>query len=209
LLFLDRRRNLSRLKRATKPEADPSRRRRRVGIGAAGFAAAEMLRREKYEGEIVMLSGDDAPPVDRPNLSKDYLAGNAPEEWVPLRPVSFYTEHGIDLRLNTNVVAIDPRARKLALADGSDIPFDRLLLATAPSRRTYRPRALTRSNCACSVRSPTAALSSRKQRIHAKPSYWGQVLSGSRLRPLSAGEALKSMSLRRKGGLWSGFLAPN
>ena len=46
-----------------------------------------------------MLSDDDAPPVDRPNLSKDYLAGNAPEEWVPLRGDSFYTEQGIDLRL--------------------------------------------------------------------------------------------------------------
>jgi NADH dehydrogenase FAD-containing subunit/nitrite reductase/ring-hydroxylating ferredoxin subunit len=107
-----------------------------VGGGAAGFAAAEMLRREKYEGEIVMLSGDDAPPVDRPNLSKDFLAGSAPEEWVPLRPVSFYSEHGIDLRLNANVLAIDRRARKLALADGSEMPFDRLLLATGaePSR---------------------------------------------------------------------------
>src|SRR6202035_1269307 len=54
-----------------------------VGGGAAGFAAAEMLRRQKYEGGIVMLSSDDAPPVDRPNLSKDYLAGSAPEEWLP------------------------------------------------------------------------------------------------------------------------------
>jgi apoptosis-inducing factor 3 len=107
-----------------------------VGGGAAGFAAAEMLRREKYQGEIVMLSSDDAPPVDRPNLSKDFLAGSAPEEWVALRPVSFYSEHGIDLRLNANVLAIDPRARKLALADGSEMPFDRLLLATGaePSR---------------------------------------------------------------------------
>ena len=56
-----------------------------VGGGAAGFAAAEMLRRQRYQGSIVMLSDDDAPPVDRPNLSKDYLAGSAPEEWVPLR----------------------------------------------------------------------------------------------------------------------------
>ena len=78
-----------------------------VGGGAAGFAAAEMLRREQYKGSIVMLSNDDAAPVDRPNLSKDYLAGNAPEEWVPLRGDDFYADNGIDLRLKANVASID------------------------------------------------------------------------------------------------------
>ena len=101
-----------------------------VGGGAAGFAAAEMLRRQKYEGGIVMLSSDDAPPVDRPNLSKDYLAGSAPEEWLPLRDQSFYSDNSIDLRLNATVAAIDVRAREVALAGGETIPFDRLLLAT-------------------------------------------------------------------------------
>ena len=101
-----------------------------VGGGAAGFAAAEMLRRQRYQGSIVMLSDDDAPPVDRPNLSKDYLAGNAPEEWVPLRDDSFYTEQGIDLRLKTTVAGIDARAREVALDDGSKLAYDRLLLAT-------------------------------------------------------------------------------
>src|SRR5262245_10094656 len=72
-----------------------------VGGGAAGFAAAEMLRREQYSGSIVMLSDDAAAPVDRPNLSKDYLAGNAPEEWVPLRGDDFYADNKIDLRLET------------------------------------------------------------------------------------------------------------
>jgi apoptosis-inducing factor 3 len=115
-----------------------------VGGGAAGFAAAEMLRREKYEGGIVMLSSDDAPPVDRPNLSKDYLAGSAPEEWLPLRDQSFYSDNAIDLRLNTTVAAIDVGAREVALASGEKIPFDRLLLATgaepvAPSLPGAKP----------------------------------------------------------------------
>ena len=101
-----------------------------VGGGAAGFAAAEILRRQKYEGGIVMLSSDDAPPVDRPNLSKDYLAGSAPEEWLPLRDQSFYSDNAIDLRLNATVAAIDVRAREVALASDEKIPFDRLLLAT-------------------------------------------------------------------------------
>jgi NADPH-dependent 2,4-dienoyl-CoA reductase/sulfur reductase-like enzyme/nitrite reductase/ring-hydroxylating ferredoxin subunit len=101
-----------------------------VGGGAAGFAAAERLRREGYQGSVVMLSSDTAPPVDRPNLSKDYLAGKAPEDWVPLRPESFYAKNGIELRLGTEVVGIDTGARQVALADGEAVPYDRLLLAT-------------------------------------------------------------------------------
>src|SRR5208282_811644 len=89
-----------------------------VGGGAAGFAAAEMLRRRQFEGEIVMLSSDDAPPVDRPNLSKDTLAGSAPEDWVPLRAESFYADNAIDLRLGATVAGIDAAAREIALAGG-------------------------------------------------------------------------------------------
>jgi NADPH-dependent 2,4-dienoyl-CoA reductase/sulfur reductase-like enzyme/nitrite reductase/ring-hydroxylating ferredoxin subunit len=101
-----------------------------VGGGAAGFAAAEMLRREGFAGAITMLSNDGAMPVDRPNLSKDYLAGNAPEDWLPLRGEDYYQEAGIDLRLNTGVSAIDPKARSVTLGNGDQVPFDRLLLAT-------------------------------------------------------------------------------
>jgi len=101
-----------------------------VGGGAAGFAAAEMLRREGFDGTLSMISDDAAPPVDRPNLSKDYLAGQAPEDWVPLRPDDFYADAGIDLRLNTQVTAIDAKERKVVLANGAALPFDRLLLAT-------------------------------------------------------------------------------
>ncbi len=101
-----------------------------VGGGAAGFAAAEKLRRERWQGRLVMLSADDAPPVDRPNLSKDYLAGNAPEDWIPLRSESFYAENGIELRLGTNVARIEVPTRQLVLAPGERIPYDRLLLAT-------------------------------------------------------------------------------
>jgi apoptosis-inducing factor 3 len=101
-----------------------------IGGGAAGFAAAETLRREQYQGSIVMLSDDEAPPVDRPNLSKDYLAGDAPEEWVPLRPDSFYSDNGIDLRLKATAAAVDVGSREVVLAEGRRIHYDRLLLAT-------------------------------------------------------------------------------
>jgi len=101
-----------------------------VGGGAAGFAAAEMLRRQDYRGSIVILSNEAAPPVDRPNLSKDYLAGSAPEDWLPLRPDDFYADEGIDLRLKTEVTSIDTKARNVVLASGEAIPYDRMLLAT-------------------------------------------------------------------------------
>jgi apoptosis-inducing factor 3 len=89
-----------------------------------------MLRRQRYQGSIVMLSDDAAPPVDRPNLSQDYLAGTAPEEWVPLRDDAFYTDQRIDLRLKTTVNAIDTSKREVTIGDGSKIAYDRLLLAT-------------------------------------------------------------------------------
>lgn len=101
-----------------------------VGGGAAGFAAAEMLRRQDYRGSIVMLSNEAAPPVDRPNLSKDYLAGSAPEDWLPLKPDGFYTEAAIDLRVKAEVTSIDTKTRNVVLSGGDVIPYDRLLLAT-------------------------------------------------------------------------------
>src|SRR5207244_1922514 len=70
-----------------------------VGGGAAGDAAAEMLRREGYGGSITMITADESLPYDRPNLSKDYLAGNAPADWIPLRSADFYKQHGIDVML--------------------------------------------------------------------------------------------------------------
>ncbi|MEH2509028.1 NADPH-dependent 2,4-dienoyl-CoA reductase/sulfur reductase-like enzyme/nitrite reductase/ring-hydroxylating ferredoxin subunit [Nitrobacteraceae bacterium AZCC 1564] len=113
-----------------------------VGGGAAGFAAAEVLRRENYGGDIVMLSQEAAAPIDRPNLSKDYLAGSAPEDWMPLRPDDYYRDAGIDLRLETEVTAIDTAARQVTLKSGEAVSYDRLLLATgAEPRRLTIPGA--------------------------------------------------------------------
>ncbi|HEY2863216.1 MAG TPA: FAD-dependent oxidoreductase [Casimicrobiaceae bacterium] len=101
-----------------------------VGGGAGGFAAAEMLRREGFAGSVTLLSADDAAPYDRPNCSKDYLAGNAPEDWMPLRPPEFYKEKSIDLQLRSEATAIDLKERYVTLRHGPSVPFDKLLLAT-------------------------------------------------------------------------------
>jgi NADPH-dependent 2,4-dienoyl-CoA reductase/sulfur reductase-like enzyme len=101
-----------------------------VGGGAAGNAAAEMLRRLGYSGRITMFSADSSGPCDRPNLSKGYLAGAASEESNPLRSADFYREHRIELKLNARVATIDTAARRVQLTDGSTLAYDALLLAT-------------------------------------------------------------------------------
>jgi NADPH-dependent 2,4-dienoyl-CoA reductase/sulfur reductase-like enzyme/nitrite reductase/ring-hydroxylating ferredoxin subunit len=101
-----------------------------VGAGAAGMAAAEMLRRLGYQGRVLLLGADAAPPVDRPNLSKDYLAGNAPEEWIPLKPPEFYAEAKIELLTGVRATALDVKAKKLTASNGQTYTYGALLLAT-------------------------------------------------------------------------------
>lgn len=101
-----------------------------IGGGAAGLAAALELRKAGYAGALTMLSDDPAPPVDRPNLSKDYLAGSAQADWLPLKPPAFYSSERVDLRLATKVVSIDRASRSVTTADGAAFSYDRLLLAT-------------------------------------------------------------------------------
>src|SRR5262249_47702482 len=104
-----------------------------VGAGAAGNAAAERLRRLGYGGPVTLIGRDRSVPYDRPNLSKDYLAGNAPEEWIPLHPQEFYDEQRIELRLGRRVTAIDTQGKKVTLDDGASLPYGALLLATGAS----------------------------------------------------------------------------
>ena len=101
-----------------------------VGGGAAGFAAAFTLRAEGYDGLLEMISADTAAPYDRPNLSKDYLAGAAVPDWLPLRAPDWYRDAGVQLRLGSRVQALDVVAKRLTLDDGAAITYDRLLLAT-------------------------------------------------------------------------------
>ena len=109
-----------------------------IGGGAAGFACADRLRRLGYDGRLTMLSAERDPPLDRPNLSKDYLAGTAPEEWISLRDAQFYLDRKIDLRLGAEVVAIDTAARMLRTRSNDPVAFDRLLIATGSE--PARPR---------------------------------------------------------------------
>ena len=137
-----------------------------VGGGAAGLAAADMLRREGYRGPVTIISADQDPPVDRPNLSKDYLAGEAEDSWIPLWPADAYAEHNIDLIVNRRVTSIDPVSHSVQLEDGSHRDFGALLLATGADPVRLPIRAQTAPTCFTCVRMPTAepSLSGRKPR---------------------------------------------
>ncbi|MGA7616508.1 MAG: FAD-dependent oxidoreductase [Thermoanaerobaculia bacterium] len=105
-----------------------------VGGGAAGEAAAETLRREGFAGRVVMVTAEDSLPGDRPNLSKDYLAGTAPEEWIPLHPTEFYAGMNIEVRCANRVTAIDPQKKEVTIrmTSGAEesLSYDALVLAT-------------------------------------------------------------------------------
>jgi NADPH-dependent 2,4-dienoyl-CoA reductase/sulfur reductase-like enzyme/nitrite reductase/ring-hydroxylating ferredoxin subunit len=100
-----------------------------VGAGAAGAAAAEMLRRCGYAGRVTVVDEEKDSPYDRPNLSKDYLAGNAPEEWIPLRPANFYADHQIDI-VRARVARLDVQGHRLELEGREPLSYGALLLAT-------------------------------------------------------------------------------
>lgn len=79
-----------------------------IGAGAAGAACADMLRTKRYVGPITLAGEEQPSPVDRPNLSKDYLAGSAPEEWIPLRTPDYYQSIRVDLVTGNPAVRIRP-----------------------------------------------------------------------------------------------------
>lgn len=113
-----------------------------AGGGPAGAACAEALRREGYEGPVTLVAAEPPGPVDRPNLSKDYLAGTAPEEWIPLRSAEFYADEGITLVVDDEVERIDAAGHTVVLKSGKTLPYGALLLATgAEPRRLDLPGA--------------------------------------------------------------------
>jgi NADPH-dependent 2,4-dienoyl-CoA reductase/sulfur reductase-like enzyme/nitrite reductase/ring-hydroxylating ferredoxin subunit len=113
-----------------------------VGAGPAGAACAEALRREGYEGPVTLVGDEPPGPVDRPNLSKDYLAGEAKEEWIPLRGEQFYADHRIDFLLGDPAAALDPAAHTVTLESGRRLDYGALVLATgAEPRRLSIPGA--------------------------------------------------------------------
>jgi len=117
-----------------------------VGGGAAGLACAHELRRLGFAGDVTILSADTDPPCDRPNLSKDYLAGGMPEEWLWLRSDDWYSDNRVDLHLSSEVASIDSAARIVHCSSGAEFPYDRLLIATGSEPNRLKEPGFDRDN---------------------------------------------------------------
>ena len=107
-----------------------------IGAGAAGAACADMLRTKGYAGPVTLVADEQPSPVDRPNLSKDYLAGSAPEEWIPLRTPDHYQSIHVDEINGNPAIRIRPAEHKVSLRDGRTLDYGALLLATGAEPRS-------------------------------------------------------------------------
>lgn len=104
----------------------------------AGYAAKQLVECGLKPGELTVLSADTSIPYERPPLSKGFLSGKDSEESVRINPESFYSDHGIEIRLDCPVTAVDPGRKRLTLRAGEEFEFEKLVLATGA-----RPRTLT------------------------------------------------------------------
>ena len=139
-----------------------------VGAGAAGAAAAEMLRRCGFRGDVTIIDDDDGSPYDRPNLSKDYLAGNAPEEWIPIRAGGFYAEHGINC-VKARATKLDVSNRLVHVAGKDAISYDALILAPGaePVRLTSPGSDLPHVHYLRSLRDSRSIIAAGERATHA------------------------------------------
>ncbi|MDH6194296.1 3-phenylpropionate/trans-cinnamate dioxygenase ferredoxin reductase subunit [Mycobacterium frederiksbergense] len=106
-----------------------------IGGGLAGAKAAEALRDNDFDGHVVLFGAEEHLPYERPPLSKDYLAGAKTLDDFTVDPASWYRDHNVDLRLGTEVTAVNTADHTLTLPDGTAVGYDKLLLATGSASR--------------------------------------------------------------------------
>ena len=105
-----------------------------VGAGQAGSSLVVKLRNLGFEGDVTLIGAETAPPYQRPPLSKKYLLGEMELERLYLRPLAFYAENNIDLRLDTRITGVDTKAKTLSFI-GGEVLYDHLVFATGSNPR--------------------------------------------------------------------------
>lgn len=126
-----------------------------AGGGLAGAKAAEALRDNDFDGHIVLFAAEDQLPYERPPLSKEYLAGKKKLDDFTVDPSPWYRDHNVDLRLGTEVTAVNAAEHTLALPDGTTVGYDKLLLATGSSSRRPPIPGSDAAGCTTCARSTT------------------------------------------------------
>ena len=106
-----------------------------VGASLTGAKAAETLREEGFGGAVVLLGEEHERPYERPPLSKGYLLGKDERSSIYVHEESWYADNGVDLRLGVTATGLDLGARRVRLADGGTVGYDRMLLATGAAPR--------------------------------------------------------------------------
>jgi NADPH-dependent 2,4-dienoyl-CoA reductase/sulfur reductase-like enzyme len=101
----------------------------------AGYLAKEYIENGGISGDLAIVSSDNAPPYERPPLSKSFLAGKETEPSILISQPEFYSQHGIDLRLNTRITSIDVQRKRLQTETGEEFAFERLVFATGSQVR--------------------------------------------------------------------------
>ncbi len=138
-----------------------------AGAGVAGNAAAEMLRLQGFAGTITMIGVEETLPIDRPNLSKDYLAGTAPEEWMPLRDADFYRAQNIEVLTGRRATLLDAKTKTLTLDDGSTRAFDAIVIATGSEPVRLSPPGASRVHLLRTLRDSRAIIAEAAKGKHA------------------------------------------
>jgi 3-phenylpropionate/trans-cinnamate dioxygenase ferredoxin reductase component len=106
-----------------------------VGTGHGGAQAAIALRQLGFAGSVAMIGAEPELPYERPPLSKDYLAGEKVFERILIRPPAFWAERSVEMILGQGVIAVDPGARRVTLADGTQHGYGTLVWAAGGEPR--------------------------------------------------------------------------
>ena len=174
----------------------------------AGYLAKEYVDNGGKSGDLAIVSADDAPPYERPPLSKSFLAGKDTEQSVLISQPDFYGKHGIDLRRNTKIASIDPQRKRLQTESGEEFTFEKLVFATGAQVRKLDVPGASSEN----VLYLRSLLDSKRIRERAASAKKAVVIGGGfiamEVSSVLAGRGVETTMLIRDDRMWKAFFTP-